>query len=218
MLNFPTDAAPLFLKKQTPLLIWYFQRFRPRFAKGPSDEVNWLILLSLQIVVNSLVHAVPAIVNVMLVCLIFWLIFSIVGYQLFGGKFYKCVNETTMERYDYTVVENKSMCNESAGMRWLNSKINFDSSLQGFLALFQVVRIKYPFPIQPKLICLCYFLTAKGVILYIAKWPFLYIVTQNSLKGEAFRPKWLAGIEEAGVLSPPPRLWAGVFAFRIHYS
>ena len=83
----------------------------------------------------------PAIVNVMLVCLIFWLIFSIVGYQLFGGKFYKCVNALTLEGLNDTVVKNKSMCNETNGMRWINSKINFDTSLQGFLALFQVVRI-----------------------------------------------------------------------------
>ena len=82
----------------------------------------------------------PAIVNVMLVCLIFWLIFSIVGYQLFGGKFYKCVNASTLEPFNDTVVKIKDQCNET-GMRWMNSKINFDTSLQGFLALFQVVRI-----------------------------------------------------------------------------
>lgn len=98
-------------------------------------------VLPLQIVVNSLVHAVPAIVNVMLVCLIFWLIFSIVGYQLFSGKFYRCVDNKTLEIYDYTEVEGKKECNASLGMRWMNAKINFDNSLQGFLALFQVVRI-----------------------------------------------------------------------------
>ena len=89
-----------------------------------------------------MVHAVPAIVNVMLVCLIFWLIFSIVGYQLFNGKFYRCVDGKTLEKYKPDVVAEKGQCNESAGMRWMNAKINFDSSLQGFLALFQVVRIK----------------------------------------------------------------------------
>ena len=87
-------------------------------------------------------HAVPAIVNVMLVCLIFWLIFSIVGYQLFSGKFYRCFNSETLEKYLPNVVMNKSQCNESEGMLWRNAKINFDSSLQGFLALFQVVRIR----------------------------------------------------------------------------
>lgn len=37
--------------------------------------------------------AIPAIFNVLLVCLVFWLVFSILGVQLFGGKFYKCVDE-----------------------------------------------------------------------------------------------------------------------------
>ena len=91
---------------------------------------------------NSLVHAVPAIVNVMLVCLIFWLIFSIVGYQLFSGKFYRCVDNKTLAIIKWDKVQNMAQCNETAGMRWMNAKINFDSSLQGFLALFQVVRIK----------------------------------------------------------------------------
>lgn len=38
--------------------------------------------------------AIPAIFNVLLVCLVFWLVFSILGVQLFGGKFYRCVDET----------------------------------------------------------------------------------------------------------------------------
>lgn len=98
-------------------------------------------VLPLQIVVNSLVHAVPAIVNVMLVCLIFWLIFSIVGYQLFSGKFYRCVDNRTLEIIEWDKVKTMKECNETMNTRWMNAKINFDSSLQGFLALFQVVSI-----------------------------------------------------------------------------
>ncbi len=52
-----------------------------------------------QIVVNALMYAIPSIFNVLLVCLVFWLIFSIMGVQFFGGKFYKCINETG-ERFD----------------------------------------------------------------------------------------------------------------------
>ena len=40
-------------------------------------------------VVNALVQAIPSIFNVLLVCLIFWLIFAIMGVQLFAGKYYK---------------------------------------------------------------------------------------------------------------------------------
>jgi hypothetical protein len=41
------------------------------------------------VVVNALVQAIPSIFNVLLVCLIFWLIFAIMGVQLFAGKYYK---------------------------------------------------------------------------------------------------------------------------------
>jgi len=46
-----------------------------------------------QIVVNALMYAIPSIFNVLLVCLVFWLIFSIMGVQFFGGKFFKCTDE-----------------------------------------------------------------------------------------------------------------------------
>lgn len=38
-------------------------------------------------------YAIPSIFNVLLVCLVFWLIFSIMGVQFFGGKFFKCLDE-----------------------------------------------------------------------------------------------------------------------------
>lgn len=47
----------------------------------------------MRIVVNALMYAIPSIFNVLLVCLVFWLIFSIMGVQFFGGKFYKCVDD-----------------------------------------------------------------------------------------------------------------------------
>ena len=43
-------------------------------------------------VVNALIQAIPAIFNVLLVCLVFWLIFSIMGVNLFGGRFRSCVD------------------------------------------------------------------------------------------------------------------------------
>ena len=47
----------------------------------------------MRIVVNALMYAIPSIFNVLLVCLVFWLIFSIMGVQFFRGKFYKCLDE-----------------------------------------------------------------------------------------------------------------------------
>lgn len=122
------------------------QSFRSLRALRPLRAISRFE--GMKIVVNSLVHAVPAIVNVMLVCLIFWLIFSIVGYQLFSGKFYRCVDNKTLEIYDYKEVEGKKECNASLGMRWMNAKINFDNSLQGFLALFQVATLEGVFEVM----------------------------------------------------------------------
>lgn len=93
---------------------------------------------------NSLVLSLPAIGNVVLVCLVFWLIFSIMGVQFFGGKFYKCVNEESGERYPPSVVPMRENCT-GTNRRWINSKIHFDNALAGFLALFQVVRFPFTF-------------------------------------------------------------------------
>jgi hypothetical protein len=49
-------------------------------------------------------YAIPSIFNVLLVCLVFWLIFSIMGVQFFGGKFYKCTdNEGKMPSISVSV-------------------------------------------------------------------------------------------------------------------
>lgn len=45
--------------------------------------------MATQVVVNALIQAIPSIFNVLLVCLILWLIFAIMGVQMFAGKYYK---------------------------------------------------------------------------------------------------------------------------------
>ncbi|XP_035265179.1 sodium channel, voltage-gated, type I-like, alpha isoform X3 [Anguilla anguilla] len=97
----------------------------------------------MRVVVNALLGAIPSIMNVLLVCLIFWLIFSIMGVNLFAGKYFYCVNTTTDENFPTHIVNNKSDClalNESA--RWKNVKINFDNVGAGYLALLQVATFK----------------------------------------------------------------------------
>ncbi|XP_074649873.1 sodium channel protein 1 brain-like isoform X1 [Tubulanus polymorphus] len=95
----------------------------------------------MKIVVNALVFAVPSIFNVLVVCAIFWLIFSIMGMNLFMGKFYKCTHVDN-GRFETSVVANKSQCLELAAndskIRWQNSDVNFDNVGNGLLALLQV--------------------------------------------------------------------------------
>ena len=83
--------------------------------------------------------------NVLLVCLIFWLIFSIMGVNLFAGKYYYCFNETAEAYFEPDVVNNKTQClalmaANYSEVRWKNVKINFDNVGAGYLALLQVVR------------------------------------------------------------------------------
>ncbi|XP_077873652.1 sodium channel protein type 9 subunit alpha isoform X3 [Ictidomys tridecemlineatus] len=100
----------------------------------------------MRVVVNALIGAIPSIMNVLLVCLIFWLIFSIMGVNLFAGKFYECVNTTDGTRFPQNQVENRSECfalmNGSTNVRWKNLKVNFDNVGLGYLSLLQVATFK----------------------------------------------------------------------------
>nr|XP_006818874.1 PREDICTED: sodium channel protein 60E-like [Saccoglossus kowalevskii] len=90
----------------------------------------------MKIVVNALAHAIPSIFNVLLVCLVFWLIFSIMGVQFFGGRFYQCVDEDK-ERLDVSIVYDYNEC-VAKNYTWWNPDVNFDNVINGLLALFQV--------------------------------------------------------------------------------
>ncbi|XP_052555582.1 sodium channel protein type 4 subunit alpha [Tympanuchus pallidicinctus] len=99
----------------------------------------------MRVVVNALLGAIPSIMNVLLVCLIFWLIFSIMGVNLFAGKYYRCVNTTTGDLFEISVVNNKSDCMallHTNEVRWVNVKVNFDNVGLGYLSLLQVATFK----------------------------------------------------------------------------
>ncbi|KAF4788305.1 hypothetical protein TURU_161913 [Turdus rufiventris] len=98
-----------------------------------------------RVVVNALLGAIPSIMNVLLVCLIFWLIFSIMGVNLLAGKFGKCVNMTDENSEISTEIKNKSDCaayNNTGKIFWVNVKVNFDNVGSGYLALLQVATFK----------------------------------------------------------------------------
>ncbi|KAM4626228.1 sodium channel protein type 2 subunit alpha-like [Discoglossus pictus] len=100
----------------------------------------------MRVVVNALIGAIPSIMNVLLVCLIFWLIFSIMGVNLFAGRFYECINTTTRVRFNLSMVNNISDCKayieKNETVRWKNLPVNFDNVGAGYLALLQVATFK----------------------------------------------------------------------------
>ncbi len=96
----------------------------------------------MKVVVNALVGALPSIFNVLLVCLIFWLIFAIIGVNTFMGKFYKCIDKDTGEKFSHEIIPNKTVCLNETGAQWANSRVTFDNVLIAYLALFQVATFK----------------------------------------------------------------------------
>uniref|UniRef100_A0A3Q3EBL2 Sodium channel protein n=1 Tax=Labrus bergylta TaxID=56723 RepID=A0A3Q3EBL2_9LABR len=97
----------------------------------------------MRVVVNALIGAIPSIMNVLLVCLIFWLIFSIMGVNLFAGKFGKCVNRTGFV-HNISIINNKSDClnMNDTQFYWTKVKVNFDNVGLGYLSLLQVATFK----------------------------------------------------------------------------
>lgn len=73
-------------------------------------------------------------------CLVFWLIFSIMGVQLFAGRFYKCVDQFNKPIYE-SEITNKNEC-LFKNLTWANSRINFDNVVNAYLALLQVATFK----------------------------------------------------------------------------
>ncbi|KFV44559.1 Sodium channel protein type 5 subunit alpha, partial [Gavia stellata] len=91
----------------------------------------------IKVVVNALLGAIPSILNVLLVCIVFWLLFNIAGVKLLGKKFSKCV----LKKGNISLIDNKYNCTMYNGT-WINNDVNFDNVGMGYLALLQVATFK----------------------------------------------------------------------------
>uniref|UniRef100_A0A8C7WXM9 Calcium channel, voltage-dependent, T type, alpha 1H subunit a n=1 Tax=Oryzias sinensis TaxID=183150 RepID=A0A8C7WXM9_9TELE len=83
----------------------------------------------LKLVVETLITSLRPIGNIVLICCTFFIVFGILGVQLFKGKFYIC------EGLDTRNVTNKSDCLQ-ANYRWTNRKYNFDNLFKALMSLF----------------------------------------------------------------------------------
>ena len=77
-----------------------------------------------------------------LVCLIFWLIFAIIGVNTFMGKYHKCIDTVTGEKFSHEIIPNRTVCYAEKALNksvdWINPTINFDNVMNAYVALFQV--------------------------------------------------------------------------------
>uniref|UniRef100_A0A8C4IY04 Calcium channel, voltage-dependent, T type, alpha 1H subunit a n=1 Tax=Dicentrarchus labrax TaxID=13489 RepID=A0A8C4IY04_DICLA len=83
----------------------------------------------LKLVVETLITSLRPIGNIVLICCAFFIVFGILGVQLFKGKFYHC------EGLDTKNITNKSDCLQ-ASYRWIRRKYNFDNLIQALMSLF----------------------------------------------------------------------------------
>ncbi|XP_073504542.1 voltage-dependent T-type calcium channel subunit alpha-1H isoform X2 [Phyllobates terribilis] len=83
----------------------------------------------LKLVVETLISSLRPIGNIVLICCAFFIIFGILGVQLFKGKFYSC------EGPDIRNVTNRSECTGPRN-KWVRRKYNFDNLGQALMSLF----------------------------------------------------------------------------------
>ncbi|XP_048366459.1 sodium channel protein type 5 subunit alpha-like [Sphaerodactylus townsendi] len=81
----------------------------------------------IKVVVNALIGAIPSIGNVLLVCVVLWLPFNILGVTLYGGK---------------SVHDKAGPDCDSKNYTWVNNTVNFNNVGNGYLALLQVATFK----------------------------------------------------------------------------
>ncbi|XP_077474374.1 voltage-dependent T-type calcium channel subunit alpha-1I-like isoform X2 [Stigmatopora argus] len=83
----------------------------------------------LKLVVETLITSLKPIGNIVLICCAFFIIFGILGVQLFKGKFFYCLG------VDVKNITNKSDCLQ-ANYKWVHHKYNFDNLGQALMSLF----------------------------------------------------------------------------------
>ncbi|XP_058657887.1 sodium channel protein type 5 subunit alpha-like [Ammospiza caudacuta] len=91
----------------------------------------------IKVVVNALFGAIPSIFNVLLVCVVFWLLFNVLGVKWLGSRFWKCTHK--VESTDHIYGKNDCL---ALNWTWTNAVVNFDNVGMGYLALLQVATFK----------------------------------------------------------------------------
>ncbi|CAF3048488.1 unnamed protein product [Rotaria sp. Silwood2] len=84
----------------------------------------------LKLVVQTLLSSLRPIGHIFLICCIFFIIFGILGIQLFKGKFYYCEGPLAHN------IRTRQECEAMSDHRWQNRQYNFDHLGQALLTLF----------------------------------------------------------------------------------
>mmetsp|Transcript_58370 Transcript_58370/g.186060 ORF Transcript_58370/g.186060 Transcript_58370/m.186060 type:complete len:1610 (+) Transcript_58370:485-5314(+) len=115
----------------------------------------------MKVVINALFKAIPGIGNVSLVCLLFYLIFGILGINLLKGTYYSCVDSEGNRLVSSYILPpeekiTKEWCDAGAhnitwpigiepyevNHAWINKKSNFDNIGSSLLTLFEMATLE----------------------------------------------------------------------------
>lgn len=121
------DLLMSLIRSNSPRIFGILRVFRLLRSLRPLRVINRAP--GLKLVVQTLLSSLRPIGNIVLICCTFFIIFGILGVQLFKGSFYHCVGE------NLTGVVTKNDC-DSRKYDWENQKYNFDDLGQALMSLF----------------------------------------------------------------------------------
>ena len=91
----------------------------------------------MSIVVKSMFKAIPDIMNVMIVSLLFLVLFAILGTNLYKGSFFYCLTDNVPKVFRGRIKDKYDCLN--FGGDWINKDQNFDNVMTASLTLFNVM-------------------------------------------------------------------------------
>ncbi|XP_052870084.1 voltage-dependent T-type calcium channel subunit alpha-1G [Anopheles cruzii] len=122
------DLLMSLISESSPRIFGILRVFRLLRSLRPLRVINRAP--GLKLVVQTLLSSLRPIGNIVLICCTFFIIFGILGVQLFKGTFYYCEGENIKG------VRNKSECLSFDGNVWINRKYNFDDLGKALMSLF----------------------------------------------------------------------------------
>ncbi|XP_076312220.1 voltage-dependent T-type calcium channel subunit alpha-1G-like [Tachypleus tridentatus] len=122
------DFMLSFIAHGSPRIFAILRVFRLLRSLRPLRVINRAP--GLKLVVQTLLSSLRPIGNIVLICCTFFIIFGILGVQLFKGKLFYC------DGPDVQGVKNKTECLADPMNQWINRKYNFDNLGQALMSLF----------------------------------------------------------------------------------
>ncbi|XP_067636401.1 voltage-dependent T-type calcium channel subunit alpha-1G isoform X1 [Eurosta solidaginis] len=121
------DLLMSLFSQSSPKIFGILRVFRLLRSLRPLRVINRAP--GLKLVVQTLLSSLRPIGNIVLICCTFFIIFGILGVQLFKGTFYFCEGENIKQ------VRTKADC-YALGYEWKNRKYNFDDLGKALMSLF----------------------------------------------------------------------------------